>query len=77
MASGCCVIASKIRGYQDVISDGRTGILFSNEKELISFSEKLSQDETMREELSKNAIEESKKYDWDKIVALIEEKIKN
>jgi phosphatidylinositol alpha-mannosyltransferase len=77
MSSGCCVIASKIKGYQDVISDGKTGILFSNEKELISFSEKLSQDETMRGELSKNAMEASKKYDWDKIVDLIEQKIKN
>ncbi|GBD03881.1 Phosphatidyl-myo-inositol mannosyltransferase [bacterium HR19] len=75
MACASPPIASNIKGYKDVIEDGKTGMLFSNQEELIKKIEMMSFEENIREEISKNALENSKRYDWNKIVQEIIQEI--
>lgn len=76
MSSGTPPIASNIKGYCDVVKHGKTGLLFSGEKELEKSIQTFLKDEKLREELAKNAREEAKKYDWRKIAKEIENVIR-
>lgn len=71
MACGTPPIASNIGGYKDVVKDKYVGLLFSSEKELIQKINEISANEKMREQLSKNAIEYAKVYDWKTIAEKI------
>lgn len=55
MAMGLPVVGSNIPGINNLFEDGRSGMAFNNEKELISILEDLFQDQSKRESLGENA----------------------
>lgn len=71
MACGTPPIASNIGGYKDVVKDKYVGLLFSSENELIQKINEMSVNEKMREQLSENAKEYVKNYDWNTIAEKI------
>ena len=66
-ACGTCVIASDVPGLRDSVTDGETGLLYEygNIEQLAEKISVLLRDEKLRERLSKNALEWSKKFRWD------------
>lgn len=74
MASGACVIASNIDGYNEVIRDGENGILFENKnyKELSEKILMLYKDKNLRKRLADSGLKFSKKFDWEKIAEKVE-----
>ncbi|MBI4130389.1 glycosyltransferase [Candidatus Roizmanbacteria bacterium] len=66
-ASGTPVIASNTKGLSDSVVNGRTGLLVpvGNEEEMARSMEYLIQQENYRRELSREAIEWSKKFSWE------------
>jgi len=74
MASGVPVIASDIPGYMEVIKDGFNGILFKNETPEC-LSQKLIfliRNDAVRNILVDNALNFTRKYDWEIIAQRIE-----
>lgn len=74
MASGACVIASDIDGYNEVIKNGVNGILFEN-KNYRELSEKilmLYKDKNLRKKLADSGHKFSKNFDWNKIAERVE-----
>lgn len=67
MASGTPVVASRIGGYKDVVEEGRVGLLFSSEDELVEKMRILSFNEKLRNALSSNCVSYTEKYDWNTI----------
>ncbi len=76
MASGCPVIASNIKGYNEVIKDGENGILVDTKDSKI-YAEKITRllrEKDLRETLQKGALKEiNEKYRWNKVVLQINE----
>ncbi|MDB4442613.1 glycosyltransferase family 4 protein [bacterium] len=76
MASGTPIIASKVGGIPEIISDGVNGLLFESEKseQLCVCLEKLLRDPSLRQRLAENAINEVVKHSLqrqvEKIVAI-------
>lgn len=70
MAARVPVIASKIGGILDIVSDGRTGLLTepANSQQIAHALEKIYQDAALRQQLINNAMAELKCYDWQNIV---------
>lgn len=58
------VIASSINGLNEIVLDKKTGLLFEpeNEKDLAEKIELIYTDENLRNELTKNGLENAKKY---------------
>lgn len=73
MACGTPPVASNIGGYRDVVEDGKSGLLFSSEKELVEKLLFLSTNEEVRNELSHGALEHAMRYDWNIIARRIQE----
>ena len=70
LAVGKPVVATRTKGVMEVIEDGQNGFLVEqkNPGEIDEKVLELFNDEELRMEFSKNALETSKKYDWDVIV---------
>ncbi len=69
MAVGKPVLASKIPGYDFVVKNNFNGVFF-NPKDHFDIAKKtikVLKNKKLRETLSKNALEFSKRYSWDKI----------
>ena len=69
-ACGTPVIASNVNGLRDSIQDGKTGILFTPKKsdELTKHIEEMFSNNTLRRQLSKEAVEWSKSFVWSKAI---------
>jgi len=67
-ACGTPVVASRVPGLQDAVKNPHTGYLvpYGESEKFAEKIEKLITDTTLRKEMSKNAIEWSKNFDWDK-----------
>jgi len=67
-ACGTPVIASDVEGLRDAVRDGETGLLyrFGDVADLAGKITRLLTDERLRQTLTQNAIEWSKKFDWEK-----------
>ena len=69
MAAGRVVIASRVGGLAEVISDGENGLLFEQGDDLM-LKEKLSlvlSDDSLRRKIGKNAHRAAAAYDWTRI----------
>ncbi|MBX2992162.1 MAG: glycosyltransferase family 4 protein [Bacteroidetes bacterium] len=66
-ACGTPVVASNVEGLRDAVQNGKTGLLyeFGNVADLSSKMLQLLTDEALRRRLASNAVEWSKKFDWD------------
>lgn len=66
-ACGVPVIASDVSGLRDSVLDGKTGFLtpYGNSKEIADKIILLFQNVSLRNELSRNAIEWSRQFSWD------------
>ncbi|GAH52666.1 unnamed protein product, partial [marine sediment metagenome] len=67
-ACGTPVIASDVPGLRDSVKDGDTGFLvrYGDIKGFARALFKILRDEKLRTELSKNALDWSKRFDWDR-----------
>ncbi|TET11793.1 glycosyltransferase, partial [Candidatus Aerophobetes bacterium] len=77
MSVGVPVIATRVGGVPDVIKDGETGLLVEpgRVEELAISIKKLIEDDNLRRKMSKNCLEEAKKYSWDHVVERFEDLI--
>jgi len=66
-ACGTCVIASDVPGLRDSVVDGETGLLYEygNIEQLAEKIMLLLRDEHLRNRLSRNALEWSRKFRWE------------
>jgi glycosyltransferase involved in cell wall biosynthesis len=79
-ACGTPAIAYDVSGLRDSIVDGKTGILVKEDGNIERLTEaitKILKDEKLRRRLSKNALEWSKKFSWDKSTEEFEKVVKN
>jgi glycosyltransferase involved in cell wall biosynthesis len=69
MASGLPVIASNIGSLQEIISNGKDGVLFKSEDadDLSKAILALYRDEDLKEKISVNALKTATKYSWENI----------
>lgn len=79
MACGLPVISTKAGGVIDIVTDGESGILVKvgNKEELKNAIIRLCKDAILRKEISKKALEESRKYSIKNTVRKYEEIYKN
>jgi glycosyltransferase involved in cell wall biosynthesis len=83
MASGLPIVATKVRGLPEILKDGQNGFLVepANPEQIAEKVLLLLNDEKLRKIISKNNLEEVKKYDWkiviDKLENLYSDIIKN
>jgi len=71
-AAGLCVIATRVGGIPEVVNDGQTGNLVPprSPTELAAAIQRLLSDNTLREQLARNARETaSRRYAWPRIAA--------
>ncbi len=75
MAMGKPVVASGIRGYRDVVSDGVDGILVPPKKERLLAQALLGlmRDEMRRKQLGAAGLAKAQNYDWHKLAKRIED----
>ncbi len=78
MSMGVPVIATRVGGIPDLVKDGRTGILVEPGRvdELATSIKKLVEDDDLRRRMSKNCLEEVKKYSWENVVGRFEDLLK-
>jgi len=69
MASGIPVVCKKNRGHDSLIENGHTGLLFSNSMEMMDNILKIYNSKKTVDFLSKNALENSKRYDRELIMS--------
>ena len=80
-ASGCPVIASRVGGIPEYVSDGKSGLLFKagDPKDLAEKIKLVLTDRNLRRRLIQGGFEHSKKFDWEVLgpqyIALYEEVI--
>ena len=75
MSLGVPVIASRVGGIPDVVKDGETGLLVEPGRvdELAISINRLIEDDDLRRKMSKNCLEEAKKYSWENVVERFED----
>lgn len=71
-ACGTTVIGSDVPGLRDAIKDGETGLLYEygNITQLADKILLLSMDQSLRDQLSKNAYSWAQTFDWDAVASL-------
>ena len=74
-AAGKPVVANHIQTHEYLIEHGKNGYLLDDASSIIVHIEKLANDKQLYDELSKNALEESEKYDKEKIMDVYIKKI--
>ena len=73
MASGLPIVVSDITSVKNIIKNNITGLLVKpTPKDFAQAVQKLLSNPQLRKKLIKNGLEESKKYDWNKIVQKFE-----
>lgn len=74
MASGKPVIASRIRGYGDLVNDHEDGILVEprDPADLAAAMLRIMDDVELRDRLSANALRKAQGFDWQRVVELTE-----
>jgi glycosyltransferase involved in cell wall biosynthesis len=75
LSCGCPIIATNCPGFLEILEDRKTGILIRSKSvsDLIDSIRNLMKNEELRELISKNAIIESKRYNWNKITEKYED----
>ncbi len=75
MASGAAVVASRIRGYDEVIDDGSDGLLVRprDVRALAAALTRLIDDDALRRRLSAEALRTVRRYDWERVAGDIED----
>jgi hypothetical protein len=75
MASGTAVVASRIRGYDEVVHDGADGLLVAprDVRGLAAALAQLLGDSDLRRRLSAQAVRAARRYDWERVTAEIED----
>ena len=70
MAAGKAIVASDTWGVNELIRDGKNGLLFSpgNSQDLASSLERLLKEETLREKLGEEARDDAREYHLDHVV---------
>lgn len=68
MACGIPIVCKRNRGHNSLIIDGKSGLLFSSTTEMINSILKIYKSECFADNLSKNAIQCSKKYSRELII---------
>jgi len=63
MACGVPIVCKRNRGHNSLIENEKSGLLFTNSKEMIDGILKIYESKAFADTLSKKAIEDSKKYD--------------
>jgi len=71
MSCGCPIIATRSLGFLELLQDGNTGVLIKTKSisAIVDSIRYLMENEELREKIGRNAIKESKKYQWDTITA--------
>jgi hypothetical protein len=75
MGAGLPVIATRVGGVEDVVVHGKTGFLVEprNIEELRKFTKILLKDDELWAKMSRDSLEDVKKYSWPNIVQSLEE----
>lgn len=73
MASGLPILTVKEGVAVDVIKEGKTGFMVSNEEEIFRKINKLLKNRKLINDIGKNAKKKAKEYDWKNIVDGLEE----
>ncbi|MGH9304919.1 MAG: glycosyltransferase, partial [Acidimicrobiales bacterium] len=70
-AAACATpsIASRIAGHVDAVEDGRSGLLFGTDDELVSALGAVLSDEVLRRRLGRRALERSRAFSWEAAAA--------
>jgi len=78
MSVGVPVIATRVGGIPDVVKDGETGLLVEPGRvdELAISIRRLIEDDDLRGKMSKNCLEEAKKYSWENLAERFEDLLK-
>lgn len=75
MASGAAVVASQIRGYDEVVQNAANGLLVPprDVRGLAAALSRLAGDAGLRRQLSAGALRTSRRYDWERVAGEIED----
>jgi len=63
MFSGVPAVVSNCRGNKDLVEHGLNGYVYNNSQELVTYINRIINNEELRNFMSKNALEKSKKYE--------------
>lgn len=74
MASGLPIVATKVGGLPEIVNIGENGFLVEpkNSEQIAEKISLLFKDEKLRKRISRNNIEEVKKYSWESVVDRLE-----
>ena len=75
LASGAAVVASQIRGYDEVVTHEANGLLVPprDVRGLAAAVSRLLGDAALRRRLSKQALRTARRYDWERVTGEVEE----
>ena len=71
-ASGCTPIVFAGGGQKEIVVHGRDGFLWKNERELINYTLRIANDESLREKMSRLAIKRSRDFSKEKFCQQID-----
>lgn len=74
MASGLVVVASRLPGYDEVVTDGRDGVLFPRRdpRALAAAITALLDDPAARRRLAAEGLRSVRRYDWERVTSEVE-----
>lgn len=69
MASGLPIIASKVKGFEEILEENINGLTaeYNNEEQFANAIEKLIKSPELREKMSKNSFKKSEQFSWESI----------
>ncbi len=73
MSAGCVPVVIKLGGQLEIVEEGEDGFLWGTEDELLRNTKELIKDTNLMEQVSKKAIEKSKKFDRENFVKKIKQ----